>query len=53
MEGADGGGGIGGVLEEADGGYAGGPGGEARGGVLEGDAADGDDWDFYGGADLG
>jgi hypothetical protein len=38
-EGADYAGGIGGILEKTDGGYAGGSDGEAGGGVFEGDSA--------------
>ena len=51
-QGANHGGHIGGVLEEADGGDSGGPGGEARGEIIEGDAADGEHGNGDGAADF-
>ena len=51
-QGANDGGGVGGILKEADGGDAGSASGEARGRVIKSDAANGQDRDGNGGANF-
>ena len=52
-KGTHGGGEVGRILEEADGGYAGGTGGKACGHVFRSDSTNGENWDGDGGADFG